>query len=224
METRLSGQEQDCTRYDKKCAAFVPPESRSELFTQTIHWSSHKLAEICRGIMTGLLPHRSETHGIAKRADRRAKKQKGLRLCGSNQDGVNTGWKKQLNVIVFYEACTIYVQVRKLFAKEDTTPHSVVEQDLSDRKYLSSKRKKQASSSQLKSPLICWFGFKRFTVLTKSPHEGPVRAGDKLTKIQTSSRADEILPEMLSNRPKHSQREERRQWDTEKPIWTTLLH
>ena len=58
-----------------------------------------------------------------------------------------------------------------------------------------------------------WFGSTRCTVLKNTPPEGHMWAGDRLTRIQTTSRPDEICPEIWSNM---YQREARRQWDAEK--------
>ena len=59
--------------------------------------------------------------------------------------------------------------------------------------------------------------------------EGQMWSGNRLTKIRTTSQLDEIWPDIWSKMSKHSQREARRQWSTEKPsrwppIERNLLH
>ena len=54
-------------------------------------------------------------------------------------------------------------------------------------------------------------------LVVKKPPEGHIWAGDRLTKIQTTSWPDEMWPEIWSKMRKHFQREASRPWDTEKP-------
>ena len=61
MDTELSVQKQDCTRYDEKFAAVVFRQKASmELLTLIIHWSPQKLAKTCRGTMT--YPHHIDSN------------------------------------------------------------------------------------------------------------------------------------------------------------------
>ena len=62
-----------------------------------------------------------------------------------------------------------------------------------------------------------WIRFTSFTKLGKPPLDGRIWARERFTTIQTSSRPDEIWPEVWSNVSKQSQSEEGRQWDTDKP-------
>ena len=43
-----------------------------------------------------------------------------------------------------------------------------------------------------------WVGFARFTILKKPPPDGHMWAGERLTKIQSTSRPDDIWPEVWS--------------------------
>ena len=62
-----------------------------------------------------------------------------------------------------------------------------------------------------------WIRFTSFTKLGKPPLDGRIWARERFTTIQTSSRPDEIWPEVWSNVSKQSQSEEGGQWDTDKP-------
>ena len=100
------------------------------------NWSSHMFVKICRGIMTNLHTHRSETNGIAERV--RVKEETSTL---SVQDQLNHGGEKRWNVF-FFETFEIYEPVGKLSTKEDTTRYFVGQQHRLELHQFSSKHLK----------------------------------------------------------------------------------
>ena len=62
-----------------------------------------------------------------------------------------------------------------------------------------------------------WRGFKKFTLLKETPPEGHVWSGEKLTKIQTTTRPDHVWLKAWSRIGKTAQKREKQEWAIEKP-------
>ena len=62
-----------------------------------------------------------------------------------------------------------------------------------------------------------WTSFTRFTLLNETPPKGYMWSGERLTKIQTTSRPDHIWPEAWTRIGKAAQRREKQEWAIEKP-------
>ena len=62
-----------------------------------------------------------------------------------------------------------------------------------------------------------WIGFTRFTVLKKPPPAGHMWARERVTKIQTTSRPDDVWSEVRSNMFKGHQREAKQRWQRDEP-------
>ena len=59
-------------------------------------------------------------------------------------------------------------------------------------------------------------GFTRFTLLNETPPQGFLWSGERLTKIQTTSRPDHMGPDAWMKIGKVAQRREKQEWATEK--------
>ena len=57
----------------------------------------------------------------------------------------------------------------------------------------------------------------KFTPLNERPPEGYMRSGERLTKIQATTRLDYVRREIWSSVSKAAQRKEKQQWAIEKP-------
>ena len=62
-----------------------------------------------------------------------------------------------------------------------------------------------------------WTGFTRFTVLNVKPPDGYTWSGWRLTRKQTTSRPDNVWPDMLKHVSDASKRKEKQKWFSEKP-------
>ena len=56
-----------------------------------------------------------------------------------------------------------------------------------------------------------WTGFTRFTLLNETPPKGYMWSGERLTKIQTTSRPDHIWPDVWTRIGKAAQRREKQE-------------
>ena len=64
---------------------------------------------------------------------------------------------------------------------------------------------------------VLWSGFTQFTLLREKPPDGRALSGERLTKIQATSRPDHLWPEIWSGRSEEAQRRDKQQWSIEKP-------
>ena len=63
-----------------------------------------------------------------------------------------------------------------------------------------------------------WTGFKKFTLLNEKPPPGYVRSGgDRLTKIQATTRPGYLWPEIWSDMSNAAQKKEMQEWAVEQP-------
>ena len=62
-----------------------------------------------------------------------------------------------------------------------------------------------------------WTGFTRFTILSERPPDGYTWSGERLTRKQTTSRPDNVWPEMWKHMSDASKRKEKQKWAIEKP-------
>ena len=62
-----------------------------------------------------------------------------------------------------------------------------------------------------------WTGFTRFILIKERPSEGYTWSGERLTRKQTTSRPDDVWPEMWKHMSDASKREEKQKWTIEKP-------
>ena len=62
-----------------------------------------------------------------------------------------------------------------------------------------------------------WTGFTRFIVLNEKPPDGYTRSGERLTKIQATSRPDNAWSDMWKHMSDASKRKEKQKWVIEKP-------
>ena len=62
-----------------------------------------------------------------------------------------------------------------------------------------------------------WRGFTKFTLLKEKPPKGYMWSGERLTKIQTTTRPDDVCPEVLTKFGKAAQNREKQEWAKEKP-------
>ena len=62
-----------------------------------------------------------------------------------------------------------------------------------------------------------WTRFTYFTLLNEKPPDGYTRSGGRLTRKQTTSRPDNVWPDMWKHMSDASKRKEKQKWATEKP-------
>ena len=62
-----------------------------------------------------------------------------------------------------------------------------------------------------------WRGFTKFTLLKEKPPKGSMWSGERLTKIQTTTRPDHVWPEVWTKLGKAAQNREKQEWAKEKP-------
>ena len=62
-----------------------------------------------------------------------------------------------------------------------------------------------------------WTSFTRFIVLNEKPPDGYTWSGVRLTRKQTSSRPDNVWPDMWKHMSDASKRKEKQTWAIEKP-------
>ena len=62
-----------------------------------------------------------------------------------------------------------------------------------------------------------WTGFTQFTILEEKTPEGYTLSGQRLTKMQTTSRPDYQWPEIWKEMSEAAQRKEKQKWAIEKP-------
>ena len=62
-----------------------------------------------------------------------------------------------------------------------------------------------------------WTGFTRFTLLNERPPDGCTWSGVRLTRKQTTSRPDNVWPDMWKHMSDASKRKEKQKWAIEKP-------
>ena len=60
-------------------------------------------------------------------------------------------------------------------------------------------------------------GFKRFIFLNEKPPDGQTWSGRRLTRKQTTSRPDNVWPDMWKQMSDASKRKEKQRWAVEKP-------
>ena len=69
-----------------------------------------------------------------------------------------------------------------------------------------------------------WTGSTRFTLLNETPPKGYMWSGERLTKMQTTSRPDHISPHAWTRIGKPAQRREEQEWAIEKPKLEDARH
>ena len=62
-----------------------------------------------------------------------------------------------------------------------------------------------------------WTGFTRFTLLNEKPPYGYTWSGERLTRKPTTSRPDNVWPEIWKDMSDASKRKEKQKWSIEKP-------
>ena len=62
-----------------------------------------------------------------------------------------------------------------------------------------------------------WTGFTKFTVLKEKLSKGYVWSGERLTKIQTTTRPDHVWQEVWTKIGKSAEKREKQEWANEKP-------
>ena len=62
-----------------------------------------------------------------------------------------------------------------------------------------------------------WTGFRKFTFLKEKPPKGYMWSGERLTKIQATTRPENLWPEVWSKMGKAAQKKEKQEWANEKP-------
>ena len=62
-----------------------------------------------------------------------------------------------------------------------------------------------------------WTGFTRFIILSEKPPDGYSWSGRRLTRKQTTSRPDNVWPDMWKHMSDASKRKEKQKWAIEKP-------
>ena len=63
----------------------------------------------------------------------------------------------------------------------------------------------------------CWTGFTQFTLLEEKPPDGFLWSGERLTKVQTTTRPDYVCPRVWTRIGKAAQNREKQEWAKEKP-------
>ena len=62
-----------------------------------------------------------------------------------------------------------------------------------------------------------WKGLTKFTLLKEEPRKGQMWSGERLTKVQTTTRPDHVWPEVWSKIGKAAQNREKQEMENEKP-------
>ena len=62
-----------------------------------------------------------------------------------------------------------------------------------------------------------WTGFSRFIILNEKPPDGNTWSGGRLTRKQTTSRPDNVWPDVRKQMSDASKRKEKQKWAIEKP-------
>ena len=62
-----------------------------------------------------------------------------------------------------------------------------------------------------------WTGFTKFILLKEKPPKGFLWSGERLTKIQATTRSDSLWPEISSGMSRAAQEKEKHEWAIEKP-------
>ena len=68
-----------------------------------------------------------------------------------------------------------------------------------------------------------WKGFTKFTLLNETSPKGCMWSGERLTKIQTTTRPDHVWPEVWTKIGEAAQNREKQKWAKEKPMNLFLL-